>query len=76
MQAYWGVEVQFHAFLTSALDGGEWSASRLGRFTLREIVPGTHWIGGWVGLRVGLDAVVKRKIPSPCRDVNLLSSSP
>jgi hypothetical protein len=24
-----------------------------------------HWIGGWVGLRAGLDAVVKRKIPAP-----------
>jgi len=25
----------------------------------------THWIGGWVGPRAGLDAMVKRKIPSP-----------
>jgi hypothetical protein len=32
--------------------------------------PGTHWIGGWVGPRAGLDAVVKRKIPSPSRDSN------
>jgi hypothetical protein len=31
--------------LTSPLDGGEWSASRPGRFTPRERVPGTHWIG-------------------------------
>jgi hypothetical protein len=31
--------------LTSALDGGEWSASRPGRFTPRERAPGTHWIG-------------------------------
>jgi hypothetical protein len=23
--------------------------------------PGTNWIGGWVGPRVGLDMVVKRK---------------
>jgi hypothetical protein len=22
--------------------------------------PGTHWIGGWVGPRTGLDAVVKK----------------
>jgi hypothetical protein len=50
--------------LTSALDGGEWSASRPGRFTPREIAPGTHWIGGWVGPRAVQDAVVKRKIPS------------
>jgi hypothetical protein len=33
-------------------------------------VLGTHWIGGWVGLRAGLDKMVKRKIPSPCRDSN------
>jgi len=26
--------------------------------------PGIHWIGGWVGSRVSLDMVVKRKIPS------------
>jgi hypothetical protein len=51
--------------LTSALGGGEWSASRPGRFAPRERAPGTHWIGGWVGPRAVLDAVVKRKIPSP-----------
>jgi hypothetical protein len=49
-------------FLTSALGRGEWSASRPGRFTLGEIALGTHWIGGWVGPRAGLDAVEKRKI--------------
>jgi hypothetical protein len=26
--------------------------------------------GGWLGPRASLDAVVKRKIPSPCRDSN------
>jgi hypothetical protein len=26
---------------------------------------GTHWIGGWMGPRAVLAAVVKRKIPSP-----------
>jgi hypothetical protein len=31
----------------------------------RERSPGTQWIGGWVDLRAVLDAVVKRKIPSP-----------
>jgi hypothetical protein len=53
--------------LISALDGGEWSASRPGRFTPRERAPGTHWIGGWVGLRATLDAVVKRKFSIPNR---------
>jgi hypothetical protein len=56
--------------LTSALDGGEWSASCPGRFIPREGAPGTHWIGGWVGPRAILDAVVKRKIPSPHRESN------
>jgi hypothetical protein len=66
-----GVEAQFHAFLTSALDGGEWSASRPGRFIPRERAPGTPWIGGcWVGVRAGQDAVVERYISSHYRDSN------
>jgi hypothetical protein len=56
--------------LTCALDAGEWSSSRPGRFTPREIAPVTHWIGGWVGPRAILNAVVKKKIPSPCRESN------
>jgi hypothetical protein len=46
MKTYWGVEVYLHVFSTSALDGGEWSASHPGHFTPRERAPGTHWIGG------------------------------
>jgi hypothetical protein len=30
----------------------------------RERAPGIHWIGGWMGPRADLDAVVKRKISS------------
>jgi len=48
--------------LTSALDGGEWSASLPGRFAPRERAPHTHLIGGWVGPRAILDTVVQRKI--------------
>jgi hypothetical protein len=59
-----------HSFI-SALDGGEWSASRPGRFTPRERAPSIHWIGGWVGPRAVLDTVVKKKIPSPRRESNL-----
>jgi len=55
------VEVKLHAFLISAIDGDEWSASRLGRFT-----PSTHWIRGWVGPIAGLDAVVKRNESHHC----------
>jgi hypothetical protein len=45
----------------SALARGEWSASRPCRFTPKERAPGTHWIGGWAGLRAGLDNVEKKK---------------
>jgi hypothetical protein len=60
MKTYGEVNVQIHIFLTSALAGGEWSASRSGRFTSGERAAGTHWIGGWVYPRAGLDAVEKR----------------
>jgi hypothetical protein len=49
-------------FLTSALDGGEWSASRPGRFTSQKESPGNLWIGGWLGPRVGLVFMMKRNI--------------
>jgi hypothetical protein len=45
----WGSGGIAMAFLTSSIDGREWSDSRRGRFTTD-----THWIGGQVG---GLDAV-------------------
>jgi hypothetical protein len=70
MKTYKRVEVQLHAFLISALDGGKWSATRSDRFTAGERTPGTHWIGGWVGPRAGLEAVEKRKNLSPCRESN------
>jgi hypothetical protein len=76
MKACWGMEVQLHAFLTTALDGGEWPASQLGAaLSPGKEPPVTHWIGDLVGPRTGLDTVVKRKIPSPCRDSNTRSSS-
>jgi hypothetical protein len=55
-EGIWAVNVKIHVFLTSELAGGEWSSSIPGRFT-----PGTHWIGGWVDLRAGVDDVEKRK---------------
>jgi hypothetical protein len=61
MKTYGGVDVQIHVFLTSALIGGEWSASRPCRFTHRERTPDIHSIGGWVNPTAGLDDVEKRK---------------
>jgi hypothetical protein len=51
--------------------GGEWSASRPGR-ALRpgKGPPGTHWTGGWVGPRAGLDTEERGKILCPCRGSN------
>jgi hypothetical protein len=43
-------------FLTSALDGGEWSAACSGRYTPREIYKTSVPIAG-MGRTVGLDAV-------------------
>jgi hypothetical protein len=56
-----------YSFSTSALDGGEWSASRPGRaLPPGERTPGTHYTGGWVGPRAGLDAGARRKILCLC----------
>jgi hypothetical protein len=56
MKAYKGVDVWTHVLLTSALAGGEWSASRPDRFTPGERAPVTHWIGEWVD-RAGLNDI-------------------
>jgi hypothetical protein len=66
MKEYGEVDVWIHIFLTSAVVGGEWSASRRGRFSPGERAPGTHWIVGWVVPRTGLDDIEKRKfLPLP-----------
>jgi hypothetical protein len=62
MKAYEEGDVYIHIFLTLALVGGDWSASRPGRFALVERAPGTHWIGGWMDPRTSLDDVEKKKI--------------
>jgi hypothetical protein len=37
MKAYGGVDVQTHIFFNSALVEGEWSVSRPGRYTPKEL---------------------------------------
>jgi hypothetical protein len=61
MKTYGGVGVLIHAFLTTALVGGERSVSRPDRFTPGDRAPGTRWIGGWVGPRISLEDMEKRK---------------
>jgi hypothetical protein len=59
MKTYGLVDVQIHGSFTSALVGGERSASRPYLFTPMERAPGTHWIIGWMDSRVGLDDTEK-----------------
>jgi len=47
--------------------GGERSASLPGRALLQEMTSDTHWIGGWVGLRAGLDTEARGKVFCLCR---------
>jgi hypothetical protein len=58
------VKIWFHTFFTWATDGDESSASRSGLFRSGRRAPGTHWIGGWVEPRAGLNAAEKRIISS------------
>ena len=56
--------------MTARLEGGEWSAARPGRTLPRER-PGTHFTGGWVGPRAGLDGRKSRphRVSIPNRPV-------
>jgi hypothetical protein len=45
--------------MTSALAGGEWSASVVAPPPPGERAPCTLWIGGWVGPKAGLDDMEK-----------------
>jgi hypothetical protein len=59
--------------LTSALEGGVWSASRPGRLYPRER-PVTHCTGGCVGPEVGLDRCGKSR-PTMIRSPDLPAHS-
>jgi hypothetical protein len=61
VKVHGGVDVWIRILLASTLGGGEWSASRPGRFSPGERSHGTHWIGGWVDPRAGLGEVEKGK---------------
>jgi hypothetical protein len=46
------------------------------RFTPDKISPGTHWIGGWVGPKAGMEAVDKIIGPTGTRTLTPRPSSP
>jgi hypothetical protein len=54
-----------YSFSTSALDGVSGQRHARPGFTSGERNPGTHWTGGWVGLRASLDTEARGKIVSP-----------
>jgi hypothetical protein len=70
-----------YSYLTSATRWG-WvvSVTPRPRFAPGERTPGTgtHWIGGWVGLRAGLDVGLEEKSSAPVGDRTSIarSSSP
>jgi hypothetical protein len=41
-EGVWGMEVWLHVFLTSPLDGGDWSSSRPDRLIPWKEAPSTH----------------------------------
>jgi hypothetical protein len=51
----------FYLFLTSALDGGECSASHFDRALPPDITPATPLIGDWWDLKAGLDTEAREK---------------
>jgi hypothetical protein len=53
----------------------KWSASHRRSITSGERALGTHLIGGQMGTRDGLDALVKRKISCPCQEQDHISSA-
>jgi hypothetical protein len=61
MSAYRGVDVWTHVFLTSPLVGGQLHAAAafLPGKERQGKSPCTHWIGGLVNPRPGLDDMVK-----------------
>jgi hypothetical protein len=61
MKKYGGMNVYIHISLTLTIPGGDWSDKHHGCFTTRESAPGTHWIGGWVSPRIGVEDMEKRK---------------
>jgi hypothetical protein len=52
MKAYWG-SGNIAPLVFDLGTRGEWSASRPGRFTLKERAHGTQLVGGWVSPRAG-----------------------
>jgi hypothetical protein len=73
VKTYYGVEVYLHAFLTSVLGGGEWPASRPGRFICRGKISSKALERGLGGpqSRSGRGGEEKKLHHCPCLESNL-----
>jgi hypothetical protein len=60
----------FYSILTSAIDGKSGQPHAPATLYPGERTTGTHWTGGWVGPRAGLDKVGRGKILCLCRGSN------
>jgi hypothetical protein len=74
MKTYGSIELYFHAFLTSALDRGEWSASCPDRFTSKEMAPSTNWMGmgpepAWTDIEAKIYLHLSYREVNCCRSV-------
>jgi hypothetical protein len=67
----WGSGGIAHIFMTTELDGGEWSVSHTGRFIPGGKNSGIHCIGDWMDPRAGLNSAENRRTFCPSRDSNL-----
>jgi hypothetical protein len=67
MQVPRGEMYSSYSFLTLALDGVSGQRHAPAALYPRERTLVTHWIGGWMGLRAGLDTEAREKILCLCR---------
>lgn len=70
---YCVVEVQTHAFLSSAVEVGEWSAACLGRSIPREDYPDSFSEGEFMRVKAGLEVPQEAKISCFCLELSQYS---
>lgn len=66
----WGNGCSAPVIFTLGPRCGVWSASCPSSFSSMESSPSTPWIGGWVGIRGGLDILEKRYVSCTCWELN------
>jgi len=70
MYVYWGIGYIAPRNLNLSIRWMLVSLSCPSCSTVRVGTTDTHWTGGWVGPRASVDILVRRKIPSPCQELN------